>query len=73
MIPPLGHVEIWGLPLGLYFGILTFLCLVITATMGFLVLKGIYHIPFKWHKRMAIVTFAVAFIHITLVIWQFFF
>ncbi len=66
-------MEIGGLPIALYFGIITFVCLVITATMGILVLKGLYHIPFKWHKRMAGVTFLFAFIHITLVIWQFFF
>jgi len=73
MIPPLGHLEIGGLPIALYFGIITFVCLVITATMGILVLKGLYHIPFKWHVRMAAVTFLFAFIHITLVILQFFF
>ena len=72
-IPPLGHIEILGLPIALYFGIITFACLVTTATMGYLVLKGLYHIPFKWHKRMAAVTFGFAFIHISLVIWQFFF
>ncbi len=73
MISSIGHIEIWGLPIALYLGIITFTSLAITATMGYLVLKGLYHIPFKWHMRMAIVTFIFAFIHITLVTWQFFF
>jgi len=73
MIPPLGHIEIGGLPIALYFGIITFICLVITAAMGILVLKGLYAINFKWHKRMAALTFVFAFIHISLVTWQFFF
>ena len=73
MIPPLGHIEIGGLPIALYFGIITFLCLTLTATVGILVLKGLLTIPFKWHTRMAIVTFIFAIIHVTLVVWQFFF
>ncbi len=70
-ISSLGHLEIGGLPIALYFGILTFTCLVITATIGILVLKG--KIPFRWHMRMAVVTFVVVLIHITMVTWQFFF
>jgi len=73
MITSLGHIVIYGLPIALYFGIITFICLIITATMGILVLKGLYHIPFKWHMRMAAITFIFAIIHITLVTWQFFY
>lgn len=72
-ISSLGHIEIGGLPVALYFGILTFICLVVTAAIGFLVLKGKYNIPFRWHMRMAAVTIIVVLIHITLVIWQFFY
>ena len=73
MIPPLGHIVIFGLPIALYFGIITFICLITTATIGMLVLKGHYNIPFKWHMRMAIITIMFALIHVTLVTWQFFF
>ena len=73
MITSLSHIVIFGLPIALYFGIITFICLIITATMGILVLKGLYNIPFKWHMRMAAITFIFALIHITLVTWQFFF
>jgi hypothetical protein len=73
MITSIGHIVIFGLPIALYFGILTFISLLSTATIGMLVLKGRYNIPFKWHMRMAVITFILAMIHITLVIWQFFF
>jgi hypothetical protein len=63
---------IFGLPIALYFGIATFISLIVTATTGLLVLKG-YKIPFKWHMRMAAITIMFALIHVTLVIWQFFF
>ncbi len=73
MVPPIGHIVIFGLPIALYFGIITFICLITTATIGMLVLKGRYNIPFKWHMRMAIITIMFALIHVTLVTWQFFF
>jgi hypothetical protein len=73
MITSLGHIVIFGLPIAIYFGIITFISLIITATMGILVLKGLYHIPFRWHMRMAAVTIFFAVIHITLILWQFFF
>lgn len=73
MVPPIGHIVIFGLPIALYFGIITFICLITTATIGMLVLKGRYNIPFKWHMRMAIITIMFALIHVALVTWQFFF
>jgi hypothetical protein len=72
MISSIGHMIIFGLPIALYFGIATFISLLVTATIGLLVLKG-YKIPFKWHMRMAAITIMFALIHVTLVIWQFFF
>jgi len=73
MITSFGHIVILGLPIALWFGIITFISLIVTATMGILVLKGLYNIPFKWHMRMAAVTFIFALTHIILVTWQFFF
>jgi hypothetical protein len=73
MLPPLGHIVIYNLPIALYFGIITFICLITTATIGMLVLKGRYNIPFKWHMRMAAITVIFALIHVSLVLWQFFF
>ena len=59
---------ILGIPLVLWLGIATFLCLVITATLGILVLNGLYDIPFRWHMRMAAVTILFAVTHVILVI-----
>jgi hypothetical protein len=37
--------------------------LTFTATVGFLNLKGIQTIPFKWHPRLALTTIIIAVIH----------
>jgi hypothetical protein len=73
MISSIGHIQIFGLPIALYFGIITLICLLATLVIGLLVLKGLYNIPFKWHMRMAGLTIFFLIIHITLVTWQFFF
>jgi hypothetical protein len=73
MIISIGHIVIFGLPLAIYFGIITFISLFTTAIIGMLVFKGLYNIPFKWHMRMAAVTIFFAIIHVILVIWLFFF
>jgi hypothetical protein len=49
IISSIGHIVIFGLPLTIYFGIITFISLLTTAIIGILVLKGLYNIPFKWH------------------------
>jgi hypothetical protein len=51
MISSIGHIQIFGLPIALYFGIITIICLSVTLVIGMLVLKG--RIPFRWHMRMA--------------------
>jgi len=73
MISSIGHIVIFGLPLAIYFGIITFISLFTTAIIGMLVFKGLYNIPFKWYMRMAAVTIFFAIIHVILVIWLFFF
>jgi hypothetical protein len=68
-----GHIIIYGLPLYLYVGIVTFIALIITAMFGMLVLKGKYGIQFSWHVTMARATIILAIIHGIIVIWGFFF
>ena len=63
MIRDLAYVLILGKPLIMYGGILTFILLIFTATVGALNFKAIYIIPFKWHPRLAIATIIVAIIH----------
>jgi hypothetical protein len=73
MVTSLFHIVILGLPISAWSGMATFLSLVITATLGILVLKGRYNIPFKWHMRMAAATIVFAVVHVTLVIGQYYF
>jgi hypothetical protein len=47
-------------------GIVLFLCLIGTATLGFLIMKGKVRLPFSWHVNMARLTVVLAFIHATL-------
>ena len=72
MFASVNQIVILGLPLAMVFGIVTFICLVTTAVLGILVLKGLYHIPFKWHMRMAAATIVFAVIHVVLVRLLFF-
>lgn len=63
MISRIALTLFLGKPLVMYGGIFTFLLLLSTATIGFLNLKGIRLIPFKWHPRLALTTIIVAIIH----------
>jgi len=72
MLGSINQIMILGLPLTIVFGILTFLSLATTASLGFLVFKGRYNIPFKWHMGMAAVTIVIAAIHVFLVIIRYF-
>jgi len=63
MIHNIAYILILGKPLVMYGGILTFLLLLFTATVGALNFKRIYIIPFKWHPRLALTTIIIAIIH----------
>lgn len=63
MISSIALTLLFGKPLVMYGGILTFFLLIFTATVGALNFKGIHVIPFKWHPILAIITITVAIIH----------
>jgi hypothetical protein len=63
MIHKIALTFFLGQPMIMYGGILTFLLLIFTATVGALNLKGSHVIPFKWHPRLAIATIIIAIIH----------
>jgi hypothetical protein len=63
MIASLGYTLIFGKPLIMYLGILTYLCLISTAIIGYLSFKGITTIPFRWHPRLALAAIILATIH----------
>lgn len=63
MINNFAYILFFGKPLIMYLGIITFILIVFTATVGALNFKGIKIIAFKWHPVLAIISIIVAFIH----------
>ena len=64
MITQIAYHSILGLPVVAYFGMITLLLLLSTATVGFLNFKMITNaIPFKWHPRLAAATIIFAIVH----------
>jgi hypothetical protein len=51
------------LPMIIIAGIILFLCLIGTATIGFMIMKGKGNIPFSWHVNLARLTMVIAIIH----------
>ncbi len=68
MLALLASATVFGLPLAIVLGIIAFLCMVITALLGVLVMKGRYNIPFAWHMRIAALTIILVIVHAVLVI-----
>lgn len=64
----LASATVFGLPIAIIFGIISFVCLLTTASLGILVMKGKYNIPFAWHMRMAALTIIIVVVHAVLVI-----
>ena len=60
------------LPVIIGAGIVLFLCLAGTATLGFLIMKGKVRIPFSWHVNMARLTVLLAVVHAMLAMGWFF-
>ena len=63
MFTQIAYYPVLGKPLIMYGGILTFLSLCTTATLGYLVLTAKLPTGFKWHKRMALITLCLGFLH----------
>jgi hypothetical protein len=51
------------LPMIIVAGSLLFLCLIGTATLGFMIMKGKGNISFSWHMNLARLTIVIALIH----------
>ena len=53
-------------------GSILFLCLIGTAMLGFMIMKGKSNIPLQWHINLARLTIIIAVIHgILVMIWFF--
>jgi hypothetical protein len=63
MFQEITYYLIFGKPLIVYLGILTLLSLLTTASIGFLNLRGIRTIPFRYHPVCAGLTILLALVH----------
>jgi len=63
MFSQIAYAQILGLPAMMWGGLLTFALLCATGTFGYLVFSGKLPEGFKWHKRFAIATFIMGFLH----------
>ena len=72
MLTNITYYLILGKPLIMYIGILTLLLLLSTATLGFMIFRGIGSVDIKWHHRMAVTTLCIEIIHATLGILAYF-
>ncbi len=53
-------------------GVILFTCLISTAIVGYLIMKGKANIPFAWHISLARLTVGIAVVHASLaMIWFF--
>ncbi len=68
MFSAIAGYPIFGLPLALYLGIITLLCLLFTATISTLNKRRIRFLSMKWHIRMAYVTITFALVHGSLIL-----
>ena len=64
MIKNIAYSLILGKPVVMYFGLITIILLLTTATIGYLAYRG--KVNFSWHKAMAATTITVAVIHAVL-------
>jgi len=51
------------LPMIIVAGSILFLCLIGTAALGFMIMKGKGNISFSWHVNLARLTIVIALIH----------
>jgi len=63
MISQIAYTLIFGKPLIIYMGLLTFISFLFTATIGYLNFQGKHIIPFPWHPIMARISILIALMH----------
>jgi MFS superfamily sulfate permease-like transporter len=63
MIAKIALILIFGKPLVMYFGIVSLLSLLFTASIGYASLHGIKWVPFKYHPKMALTTIIIVSMH----------
>ena len=72
MISKLAFYLIFGKPLIMYGGILTFLSFATTATIGYLIHHGKTNLSINWHINFVRLSFTIALFHAVLGLSLFF-
>ena len=72
MFEQITYYLIFGKPLIFYGGIITFLMLLVTASVPILNHLGIRFLNFNWHKKLGYITILFAFIHGILALLNYF-
>jgi hypothetical protein len=63
MFQEISYAPIFGRPLIMYLGIITFSSFLFTASIAILNFRGIRKIPFLWHPRFAGLSICLGIIH----------
>lgn len=63
MIAKIAYFMVFGKPLIMYGGILTYVLFLSAAAIGIMNRRGISIIPFRWHARLAILAIVFATVH----------
>ena len=63
MFQNISYAIVFGFPVMFYLGILTLISFSVTGAIGYMNYHRIHTIPFKWHPRMAALSFILAGIH----------
>jgi len=63
MFEEISYAPIFGFPVIMYLGIITFASFLLTAAIGILNFRGVLWIPFRWHPRFAALSIALGIIH----------
>ena len=72
MFQEISYALIFGRPVIMYLGIITFSSFLFTAAVGLLNFKGYPWIPFRWHPRLAALSITLGIIHGSLGILAYF-
>jgi len=72
MLEQIVYFSIFGKPLIFYGGIVTFLMLLVTASILILNRFGIRFLNYNWHKKFGYITILFAFIHGILALLNYF-
>ncbi len=63
MLQEVSYFLIFGKPLILYLGFITICSFLVTASIPLLRKRGLIHVPFTWHVRMAGLSIALGLFH----------